>query len=222
MRNYFDKQLDTLHEKMIHMGNLCVEAITESINIFVLDDESLIDKVLQIDHEIDLLERDIEGLCMKLLLHQQPVAGDLRKISSALKMISDMERIGDQASNIAETAKFIIGQNDKIENDLKEMAKESQKMVYDSINSFVNSDLRLAKSVIEYDDVVDDWFAKIKRELIELITQGNTDGEYYIDLLMIAKYLERIGDHATNVGEWVEFSITGLRSKDGVVPETHI
>ena len=102
------------------------------------------------------------------------------------------------------------------------MAKESQKMVYDSINSFVNSDLRLAKSVIEYDDVVDDWFAKIKRELIELITQGNTDGEYYIDLLMIAKYLERIGDHATNVGEWVEFSITGLRSKDGVVPETHI
>ena len=219
MRNYLDKQLDTLHEKLNHMGDLCIEAITQSINVFIHDDVTLLDKVLEVDHEIDLLERDIEGLCMKLILHQQPVASDLRKISSALKMISDMERIGDQASNIAEIAQYIVGVQNETEDKLNEMAIAAQKMVYDSVHSYVNSDLRLAKSVMEYDDVVDEWFATIKREIMDAISKGNieTDGEYYIDLLMIAKYLERIGDHATNVAEWVEYSITGIHLKDGKV-----
>ncbi|MGI5824871.1 MAG: phosphate signaling complex protein PhoU [Bacillota bacterium] len=213
MRNYFDKQLDTLHDKMIHMGELCVDSITNAIKILVDDDEAMVAKVMEIENEIDQMERDIESLCMKLILHQQPVATDLRKISSALKMISDMERIGDQASDIAEISMYIIGKNNNHETNLEKMAVEAQKMVSDSIQSFVNDDLKMARSVIEYDDVVDDCFAKIKRELVRLIASDSSQGEYYIDLLMIAKYLERIGDHATNIGEWVEYSVTGSRAK---------
>jgi phosphate transport system protein len=211
MRNYFDKQLDTLHDKLIQMGELCSEAITDAIKILVEDDGSIIDRVMETENEIDQMERDIESLCMKLILHQQPVATDLRKISTALKMIADMERIGDQASDIAETAMFIIGKDNTHETNIGKMAIEAQKMVFDSIKSFVDDDLNLARQVIEYDDVVDECFAKIKRELVRLIATDSSQGEYYIDLLMIAKYLERIGDHATNIGELVEYSITGFR-----------
>ena len=212
MRNKFDEQLDVLHEKIIKMGSLCVEAITDAMKILVDDDEDMIAKVNDVEEEIDQLEREIETLCMKLLLHQQPVASDLRRISSALKMISDMERIGDQAADIGETAAYIIGKDNNHENNLGKMAAEAKKMVADSITSFVNADLKLAHDVVDYDDVVDDCFAKIKRDLVRLMAEDSSKGEYYIDLLMIAKYLERIGDHATNIAEWVEYSITGTHS----------
>ena len=212
MRNKFDEQLETLHQKMTKMGALCVEAITDAMKILVDDDEDMIAKVNEVEEEIDQLEREIETLCMKLLLHQQPVASDLRRISSALKMISDMERIGDQAADIGETAAYIIGNDNNHENNLGKMAVEAQKMVSDSITSFVNADLKLAHAVIDYDDVVDDCFARIKRDLVRLMAEDSSKGEYYIDLLMIAKYLERIGDHATNIAEWVEYSITGTHS----------
>ena len=151
-------------------------------------------------------------LCLKLLLQQQPVASDLRLISAALKMITDMERVGDQASDIAEISKIIIEEGRGINEDMKKMAHEAVKMVTDSVDSFVKRDLDLARKVIAYDDVVDDWFSKMKKEVIDLITKDSYSGEYSIDLLMIAKYLERIGDHATNIAEWVEYSITGTRS----------
>ncbi|MPN40839.1 Phosphate-specific transport system accessory protein PhoU [bioreactor metagenome] len=151
---------------------------------------------------------------MMLLLQQQPVATVLRVISSALKMITDMERVGDQAADIAEISRFIIGNGEVVNDDMKKMAKEAIKMVTDSVDSFVKKDLELARKVIAYDDVVDNWFTTLKKEIIEMIAKDSLRGEYYIDILMIAKYLERIGDHATNIAEWVEFSITGVRSKN--------
>lgn len=213
MRNTFNTQLDTLNAELVRMGTLCERAIAMSVGILTNRDSSDIENVLETDTEIDRLERDIEGLCMKLILHQQPVASDLRKISSALKMISDMERIGDQASDIAEIARYIIGSSADNANNIKEMAKDAVKMVSECVDAFVKNDLAAARRVIEYDDVVDNWFVKIKNELTELISKNNSAGEYYIDLLMIAKYLERIGDHATNISEWVEYSITGKHPK---------
>lgn len=213
MRNRFDSQLEELNVEMIKMGGLCEEAISLAINAILKNDESLLDGVFKADRSIDRQERDIEALCMRLLMQQQPVASDLRFISSALKMVSDMERIGDQASDIAEIATYIIGRKTPTEEHVGEMAEEAVNMVTDSIDSYVRKDLELARRVIDYDDVVDNWFAKIKRELIENLSDRKTDGEYYVDLLMIAKYLERIGDHATNIAEWVEYSITGEHRK---------
>lgn len=210
MRNKFDEQLETLHVEMIKMGSLCEEAITTAVFALNETGESIIEKAASIEFEIDEQERKIEALCMKLILQQQPVARDLRVISSALKMISDMERIGDQALDIAEMTKFVTGVSNNGKSDLQSMAKETSKMVTDSIDSFVHSDLALAQKVISYDDVIDKWFNKIKQELIGLIAKDNTQGEYYIDLMMVAKYLERIGDHATNIAEWVEYSIMGV------------
>ena len=151
---------------------------------------------------------------MKLLLQQQPVATDLRVISSALKMITDMERVGDQASDIAEISRIIIEGGHGINEDMKVMAREAVKMVTESVDSFVRKDLELARKVIAYDDIVDNLFSKMKKDVIDIISKDSSLGEYSIDLLMIAKYLERIGDHATNIAEWVEFSITGERSKN--------
>ncbi|MDD6395571.1 MAG: phosphate signaling complex protein PhoU [Firmicutes bacterium] len=210
MRNKFDEQLETLNVEMIKMGSLCEEAITTAVSALSETGESIIEKAASIEFEIDEQERKIETLCMKLILQQQPVAHDLRVISSALKMISDMERIGDQALDIAEITKFVTGVSNNGKSDLQSMAKETSKMVTDSIDSFVRSDLALAQKVISYDDIIDKWFNKIKQELIGLIAEDNTQGEYYIDLMMVAKYLERIGDHATNIAEWVEYSITGV------------
>ncbi len=210
MRNKFDEQLETLHIEMIKMGSLCEEAITTAVFSLNQSDDEIIEKAASIEFEIDEQEKKVENLCMKLILQQQPVARDLRVISSALKMISDMERIGDQALDIAEMTKFVTGISNKGKSDLESMAKETAKMVTDSIDSFVRSDLELAQKVIDYDDIIDKWFNKIKQELIELIAEDNTKGEYYIDLMMVAKYLERIGDHATNIAEWVEYSITGV------------
>lgn len=214
MRNKFDEQLTKLHNELVYMGSLCEEAISLAIKALITGDASLLEKVFSIDSSIDVQEREIEALCLKLLLRQQPVASDLRKISSAMKMISDMERVGDQASDIAEIAKHLIGHTDICADELKSMATDVIKMVTNSIDSFVKSDLELAQSVISYDDNVDSGFDKLRLELIGKISRDNSVGEYCFDLLMVAKYLERIGDHATNIAEWVEFSLTGTHRKD--------
>ena len=215
MRTHFDEQLKSLHNELVTMGSMCEEAISLAIRALTENDAALTEKVFAVDSEIDEKEREIERLCMQLLLKQQPVAKDLREISSALKMISDMERIGDQASDIAEITQYVLkmGGRNGNEKDLKEMAGEAVKMVTDSVTSFVQRDLDLAHAVMKYDDVVDGWFIKMKKELIELVSRDGAKGEYGIDLLMIAKYLERIGDHATNIAEWVAYSITGVHEK---------
>ena len=214
MRNRFDEQLDQLNLELIKMGALCEDAIAAAIKAFLDNDDTMLPKVAAADEQIDQKEKDIESLCMNLLLRQQPVAKDLRVISSALKMISDMERIGDQASDIAEISKFVKGDNAISKIHIADMARAAIKMVTDSISSFVKKDLELARSVREYDDVVDELFDKVKHELITLLSQNVEKGEFCIDLLMIAKYLERIGDHAVNIAEWVEYSITGTHKSN--------
>ena len=219
MRNVYNEQLWMLHQNMTEMGAQCETAVSLAVQAVTLGSEELAARVFEVDAGIDKMERDIESLCLKLLLKQQPVASDLRDISSALKMISDLERIGDQASDIADLYRYTSGAEDKTSADLREMAQESVKMVNESIDAFVRRDLVMAREVIAYDDVVDRWFERIKTDLIAAISTDNTKGEYYLDLLMVAKYLERIGDHATNIAEWVEYSILGKRSKDGVFPD---
>lgn len=209
MRNKFDEQLENLNLELIKMGALCEDAITASMKALLDGDNDMIIKTTEIEKEIDDKERYIEAVCMKLLLQQQPVASDLRLISSALKMISDMERIGDQAADIAEITKFIKNNNTKSIFHIKDMADAAIKMVTDSIDSYVKKDLELARYVMQYDDVVDRLFAEVRKELIVLVYQNQRYGELCLDILMIAKYLERIGDHAVNIAEWVEYSITG-------------
>ena len=189
----------------------CEDAISTTAKALIDNDRELARRVKPIEREIDQKERDIESLCMKLLLQQQPVARDLRQISSALKMISDLERIGDQASDIAEILPYLQGSVSESKLHIKEMAQATIKMVTDSIESFVRRDLPLARSVVEYDNVVDGLFNKVKTELIRLISEDSNNGEFCIDLLMVAKYFERIGDHAVNVAEWVQYSLTGRK-----------
>lgn len=210
MRNHFDRQLEELNVELITMGALCEDAISLAVKALLTSDLSLTDKVYETDVNIDNKEREIENLCMKLLMQQQPVARDLRVISSALKMISDMERIGDQARDIADITKHVKNSDATGRVHIKEMALAVIKMVTDSIDSFVSKDLDLAYKVMSYDDIVDEFFVKIKNELVEIIRSDNEYGADCVDLLMIAKYLERIGDHATNIAEWVEYSITGV------------
>ncbi len=212
MRNRFDDMLEELNVELIRMGALCEEAISTATNALIKDGD-LIQQVLQIEDDINAMERKIESMCMKLLLKQQPVARDLRQISSALKMISDMERIGDQALDISEIAKYFKKSNTKNEK-LEDMAKATIKMVTESIDSFVKKDLNMAHHVMKYDDVVDDLFDEIKSSVINSIGSDKKNGEYLVDSLMVAKYLERIGDHAVNIAEWVEYSITGIHSKE--------
>ena len=209
VRSRFDSQLEQLNVELIKMGALCEEAITASVSALIKYDKSVAQTVFEKDNEIDRMERDIETFCMRLLLQQQPVAKDLRAISSALKMISDMERIGDQAGDIAEIMAQLCDFDTKSRLHIQDMARAAVKMVTDAVDAFVKKDLELARSVLKYDDVVDDLFDQVITELIGLIGEDQNNGECCIDLLMIAKYLERIGDHATNIAEWVEFSITG-------------
>lgn len=216
MRNRFDEQLGQLHVELIRMGALCEDAISFAARTLMGESE-VEAQVYKVDHEIDQKEREIEALCMRLLLQQQPVARDLRVVSSALKMISDMERIGDQASDIAEISSFLSGNGMDSRLHIRDMAEATIQMVTRSIDSFVKQDLEIAREVIRYDDVVDDLFCKIKQELIGLLSQNPVDeqaGEVYIDLLMVAKYFERIGDHAVNIAEWVEYSITGTHDEE--------
>jgi len=209
MRNRFDEQLDYLNVQLIRMGALCEEAISYACRT-LMGEINLAEQVYSTDKEIDQKERDIENLCMRLLLQQQPVAKDLRQVSSALKMISDMERIGDQASDIAEISAYVQGRQLESNLHIRDMAEATINMVSQSVDSYVKKDLKIAQEVIRYDDVVDDLFNKVKTELIRLIREDPDNGEFCIDMLMIAKYFERIGDHATNIAEWVEFSITGV------------
>lgn len=214
MRNKFDEQLNTLNNELIIMGALCEEAISSAAKLLLENDIKMKENVLRADKQIDQKERDIEALCMKLLLQQQPVASDLRTISSALKMISDMERIGDQASDIAEIAEYATSSGMQSEIHIADMARATIKMVTDSIDSFVKKDIALAHTVIQHDDTVDNLFDKVKGELINAVEQKAVNAEALIDLLMIAKYFERIGDHAENVAEWVIYSITGKHASD--------
>lgn len=214
MRSHFDEQLALLNREMIKMGALCEEAITLASSALTEGDISLANQVARRDREIDQIERDIEGLCMRLLLQQQPVARDLRQISAALKMITDMERIGDQAEDIAEIVTFLDGRSAGGHTRLKEMAAAAIGMVTDSVDAYVRRDIVLAQSVIDHDDVVDEGFLAVKRQLIELIAADPSEGEYALDILMIAKYLERIGDHATNLAEWVIYGVTGVHKSE--------
>lgn len=208
MRNRFDNQLAEMNNELISMGALCEKAIASAVKALLEGDIKLAAAAIRIDQEIDRKEREIESMCLKLLLQQQPVASDLRLISSVLKMITDIERIGDQASDIAEIVTYLSGACGHSTH-IDQMAQATIKMVTNSLDAFVRRDLTLAWSVIEYDDVVDRLFDECKSDLIAEIAQNPEDGERVLDVLMIAKYLERIGDHATNIAEWVEFSITG-------------
>ena len=209
MRNRFDEQLELLNNSLISMGALCETAIADTIRALLTHDLRLAEEVIATDKEIDQKEKEIEALCLKLILHQQPVARDLRQISAALKMITDMERIGDQAEDIAEIVTFLGGRGAENSALLREMARSTIKMVTESVDAYVRQNTALAEQVIAEDDVVDDYFTRVKRGLIERIAQDPTDGEFALDLLMIAKYFERIGDHAVNIAEWVIFSVTG-------------
>lgn len=209
MREYYTAQLETLNTNMIQMGALCEDAISAAIQSLLEDDRTIAKKVADTELEIDQMERDIERQCMRLLLMQQPVATDLRVVSSALRMIADLERIGDQAFDIADITKSGSFQSFSGKVHIKEMAKAAIHMVTDSVDSYVKQDVQLAKRVTEEDDVVDELFLKVRRELAKLIHTDQNASEQALDLLMIAKYLERIGDHAVNVSEWVIYSVTG-------------
>ncbi|MCL2152869.1 MAG: phosphate signaling complex protein PhoU [Oscillospiraceae bacterium] len=212
MRNKFDEQLTILHDMLIEMGAMIEKAITLAIEALVKQDKAMAKQAIAVEEDIDHMEKEIESMCLRLLLQQQPVARDLRLISAALKMITDMERIGDQAADISEIAIYLIGETyiKKLEH-IPQMAAATSKMVTESIEAFVKMDLKLANSVIEYDDVVDKLFYTVKSDLIELIQADSANGQQAMDLLMIAKYFERIGDHAVNIAEWVVFSLTGRR-----------
>ena len=210
MRNRFDQQLELLNKQLIHMGELCEEAIGKATTALKEGNMEQAEKVRIADEEIDQAEIDIERLCLRLLLQQQPVARDLRQISAALKMITDMERIGDQAADICEIVTMMDGM-EGLDNPrlMRDMAHETVDMVHKVIDAYVASDVHLAQAVMAADDVVDDLFMRVKAELIAFLTRDATRGQQALDILMIAKYFERIGDHAVNIGEWVEFSVTG-------------
>lgn len=210
MRNRFDEQLELLNKKMIEMGALCESVIASASKALIEGNCDLAKRVSPADEEIDHLEHDIETICLRLLLQQQPVASDLRQISAALKMITDMERIGDQAEDIAEIIKFLGGRTGAECLEIKDMALSTIKMVNNSVEAYVKRDTALAEAVIAADDAVDAYFNSVKNSLIALIAANPADGEYAIDLLMIAKYFERIGDHAVNIAEWVVFAVTGI------------
>ncbi len=213
MRNNFEIQLETLNNDLITMGALCENAIACAVKALLTSDTELAEKAISAEKDIDRIEREIESLCLKLLLQQQPVARDLRLVSSALKMITDMERIGDQAEDIAEIVKHTDLSDTKIRVHIREMTAAVIKMVSESIDAFVKHDIELAKSVIKYDDVVDALFMSIRKDLIDYISNDIRHGEEAMDILMIAKYLERIGDHATNIAEWVVFAISGIHEE---------
>ena len=212
MREYFDTELANLNNQLIGMGTLVESAIKNAVEIIANNSAELLDKAREKEELINTSERKIQNHCIRLLLHQAPVAHDLREVSSALKMITDLERIGDQAIDIAEVSQYIKSRNNVINvTHIDEMANQASKMVTLAIDAFVKKDVDLAKTVSKSDDVIDKLFDKVKEETVEIIQRDKALGEQAIDLMMIAKYLERIGDHAVNIAEWVAFSITGSR-----------
>ncbi|MCL2083375.1 MAG: phosphate signaling complex protein PhoU [Oscillospiraceae bacterium] len=214
MRNKFEAQLVKINDMLIEMGSLIEKSISMATDALEKKDVKLAKKAIAFDEEINQKEKDIESLCLKVLLQQQPVAKDLRLVSAALKMITDMERIGDQATDISEITLLLARtQYVKKLEVIPKMADITAKMVTQSIDAFVRKDLSLAKAVIEADDKVDELFMAVKNDCIENVRTGNADGEQVIDLMMVAKYFERIGDHAVNIAGWVVFSITGKHNK---------
>ena len=215
MRNRFDRQLEELNNELINMGSLIEQAIESAVDGLVMQDADKAKKAMDYEDEINHTEREIESLCLKLLLQQQPVASDLRVISAALKMITDMERIGDHANDIAELTLALTMQPHRINmGHIKQMAKETIVMVIQALEAYVNKDIEQANSVIAMDDVVDELFLAVKKEILKILRENIEYGEQAEDLLMAAKYFERIGDHATNIAEWVIFSITGRHVDD--------
>ena len=213
MRNLYQEQLHHLNQELIQMGAACEEIIDFAAKALTDYSPELEEKTNQVGAVIDESERTIENICLKLLLRQQPVASDLRQISAAMKMITDMERIGDQAEDIVDLIPKMVrsaGGNDSL---LQKMAKAAQTMVTEAVDAYVRQDLSLAKKVMGDDDIVDNYFNEVKSDIITMIASNPGDGEYALDLLMIAKYFERIGDHCTNIAEWVEFSLTGIREE---------
>ncbi len=214
MRSKFDKQLDILNDNMIEMGSMCEEAISLAADMLFKKDLSARESVISLESEIYQKEREIESLCLKLFVQQQPVAGDLRQISAALKIITDMKRIGNQASDISEISQY---QGDfDYENcyKIKNMVMNVTKMLTRSIDAYVGKDIKIAEDVIASDDIVDNLFHEIKEDLTKFISSNPDQGELALDLLMICKYLEKIGDHAENIARWVEFSVTGEHKGD--------
>lgn len=210
MRNRFDEQLERLNQGLAHMGSLMELAIETAVDGLVNQDVEKAKKAMEYEVEIDHEEREIENLCLKLLLQQQPVASDLRLISAALKMITDMERIGDHATDISELTIQLADRPYIMDmGHIQQMAKESILMIIRSLDAFVKKDMELAKAVIAQDDTVDELFVQVKAEILKLLREHLEHGEQAEDLLMVAKYFERIGDHAVNIAEWVIFSITG-------------
>ena len=219
MRNRYDMQLHLLDTQLTHMGELCETAIAKVTQALKEGNTEQAKIVIKEDEEIDQIEKDIERLCLKLLLQQQPVARDLRRISAALKMITDMERIGDQTSDIAEI--IISSKWEKMDENLDKltaMATGVSKMVRNSVTAYVEKDLELARTVMNDDDEIDDYFDEIRDQIIQLIREGDgRDGRKLFDFIMVTKYLERIGDNATNIAEWVEFAITGVHKDSAVM-----
>ena len=214
MRNRLDEQLELLNTELIRMGALCEDGISQAAKVLVTRDEALRRAVDETEQEIDRKEREIESLCLKLLLQQQPVAKDLRQISAARKMITDMERIGDQADDIAEIVLYLEDVPAERHELLRKMAEAAIGMVSDSVDAYVRQDVALAEKVIADDDTVDAYFDKVMQALIRRIADDPAEGGTALELLMIAKYLERIGDHATNIAEWVEFSVSGVHKEE--------
>lgn len=219
MRSRFDVQLEQLNSELITLGSLCTEAISHATKALLEGDIAEVNIVKDADRQIDQKERDIENLCFRLLLQQQPVARDLRTISAALKMISDMERIGDQAADIAEIVTY--GATASVVNliDIRDMGSATIEMVKLSVDSFIKKDRELAREVMFRDDVVDELFGRVKEEITTLIRNSDISSDAALDLLMIAKYFERIGDHAVNIAEWVEYSVTGVHIEDKELKE---
>ncbi len=209
MRSYFDDQLSRLNSELLMMGALCEDAISCAVKCLTESDPKMKEGAQSAECEIDRKEREIEQLCMKLLVRQQPVATDFRTVTAALKMISDMERIGDQSRDIAEIAEYVTSVGLQAKINVADMARAAVEMVTQSVNSFVRRDIETARSVAAMDDRVDSLFIKIKNELIAAVQNGHENAEALVDLLMIAKYFERIGDHAENIAEWVVYAITG-------------
>ena len=209
MRDFFQEQLNALNRELIFMGAACEEIIAMASESLTGYNEELAKKVTVVGAQIDEGYRTIESICLKLLLRQQPVARDLRVISAAMKMITDMERIGDQAEDIVDLIPKMVIRADEKYPKIREMAKATQAMVTEAVDAYVKQDLELARKVMAHDDIVDDYFNRVKKGIIGIIAENPTEGEYALDLLMIAKYFERIGDHCTNIAEWVVFSVTG-------------
>ena len=217
MRSKFDEQLLELNKEMIEMGNKIILSIKNAIEALVARDENMARAIMESDAEVDHLQKKIEGICFNLLIQQQPVARDLRTVTAAMKMVTDMERIGDHAADISEMT-ILMGQNSQIDKfeHISQMATETMIMLNHSIEAYVEKNVIKAKEVIEHDDIVDDLFVEAKKDVIELILNSPSEGEGATDILMIAKYFERIGDHATNIAEWVIYSLKQKEDEDEV------